>query len=1279
MFFSFARQCPHASLLRNRSLFHLLCLSFFIPLFGALSSQTTRAQTASPIRWMHGGHYVRASHSAITPDGQTFVTTGFDATLKVRNGLNGQLLYTISLVNDPESPVVISPDGTRVTAVKYTSPATGYFLNTWRLSDGALLQSWNKTVRITSLAWSVDGTKLVTGRVDGSTQILDGTDGTPLVTASGHTGQVTTAVLSPDNLKLISGSDDRTFRIWNATTGTQLYMFDFPMGTVNSVAFAPDNRTAASANNDTTIRIWDTATGTLLRTLSANAVHTSVVFSANGSRLLTGSQDGFVRLWNVADGSLIAATPLGTDSPYITDAMYTQNETRVFTAAQQCEFAFYNGADLTLNRELPSEHLAQPDNLGISPDGKLLLAVAGNDTYLRLWDLATGALVKKFPNIGTHQYQDVAISPDGKSFATTDWQRTVRVWTLGTGTEFEVVTDPSYTANFYRPIAWSGDSKKIYHANLQTSDISIRSAADGSLLGVLTGSANSPTSMAVSPDGTLMATVDVGHIRIWSLANNALLSTFVGGAGQVAFSSDGKRLFQSNPGAPTLMNVADGTIIRTLTDTGGSALSPDGQIISVINTSGHLHIWSVATGSLLQDYVGELLQTIGNNPAVTPLIYSPDGTTMALSRNDATVIVLNNPFFVPSITGVSLNPASVIGGQSSIGTVTTDKAAPPGGTIITLASDSAVAILPNASVTIAEGATSATFPINTSPVGLTTTANITVSNGISTAGAVLTIKPPVVNNLSVSPSSVKGGATATGTITLASAAPLGGIAVPLSSGDTSIASVPASVTVAAGANSATFTVTSHTVASNRTVTLSALLGGTVSTTLTVTPPTLDSITLNPTSVKGGLTSTGTVTISDTAPSGGIVINLNSANTAVATVPTSVTVASGSKTATFTVTAKGVATDTSVNINSVFNGQTKSATLTVQASLLSSLSVNPSTVRSLQTAVATITLDAPAPTGGIVVTLSSSNTSAAALPASVTVPAGAKTANATLSTSYVAAETHLNLTATLGVNSQSVAFTVQPHLPFDFDNDGHNDLIFQHQTTNLVVFWYTSVLNVLGGSVANYSPPAGWTVVGCGDVNHDGNPDLFLQNQTTNKINIWYMFGAAVGSGVELSQQPAAGYKVVGIGDFNGDGKPDILFQQASTGQLAIWYLNGASVTGGVAVPQVPVAGYNVVGVGDFNYDGKPDIVFQNASNNQVVIWYMNGSVFAGGGASAYVPPFGWSVKAVEDMDNDGKADLVFQNQTTNQVLVWFMDGLSIPGGGSLSQTPEQGYKLRGPH
>jgi hypothetical protein len=192
-----------------------------------------------------------------------------------------------------------------------------------------------------------------------------------------------------------------------------------------------------------------------------------------------------------------------------------------------------------------------------------------------------------------------------------------------------------------------------------------------------------------------------------------------------------------------------------------------------------------------------------------------------------------------------------------------------------------------------------------------------------------------LSSLTLSPTTAIGGAqSSTGTVTLSGPAPSRGALVTLSSSNTAAARVPSSVTVAAGATSATFTVSSSAVTASTAVTISAAYGGvtrTASITVAPAPPppaTLSSLTLNPTSVIGGLqTSTGIVALSAPAPAGGATVMLSSSNGA-ARVPSSVFVPAGATSATFTVNTSIVLLSTSATISASYNGTTRTAGLAV---------------------------------------------------------------------------------------------------------------------------------------------------------------------------------------------------------------------------------------------------------------------------------------------------------------------------------------------------------------
>lgn len=193
---------------------------------------------------------------------------------------------------------------------------------------------------------------------------------------------------------------------------------------------------------------------------------------------------------------------------------------------------------------------------------------------------------------------------------------------------------------------------------------------------------------------------------------------------------------------------------------------------------------------------------------------------------------------------------------------------------------------------------------------------------------------PALGGVAVAPASVTGGAGATGSVSLSAPAPAAGVVVALASNQAAVR-VPASVAVPAGASSASFAITTTAVSTTTVATLNASYAGvSKSTTLTVqpaaAPPVLSAFALQPTRVVGGGTVTGTVTLSAPAPAGGTVVNLFSSNTALATVPASVTVAAGARTASVVVTTLPTQNNRNVTIAALLGSRSFNARLTVTA-------------------------------------------------------------------------------------------------------------------------------------------------------------------------------------------------------------------------------------------------------------------------------------------------------------------------------------------------------------
>jgi hypothetical protein len=390
---------------------------------------------------------------------------------------------------------------------------------------------------------------------------------------------------------------------------------------------------------------------------------------------------------------------------------------------------------------------------------------------------------------------------------------------------------------------------------------------------------------------------------------------------------------------------------------------------------------------------------------------------------------------LPILYGIELSNESVVGGTSFTGTATLQSAAPPGGITVRLVSSDTSLVRPPATVFIPGGATDADFTIATSAVSVPT--RVTIDPGTENDSGVHQFQvsvvvtppgsptpPPSLSSLTLSQSAIPAGGTVTGTVKLTSSAPAGGAVVSLQGSMEGQVITPPSVTVPAGSLSATFTTTrAPEVNAPHWVFIGARYGtfnGAQARILRINPApgpaTL--LAMGPASqdIIGGKSGRATVALAIPAPAGGGVVNLTTDNPSVIHVPANVTIAVGNSTNTFTIGTSSVSgLSTGGNVFASAGGITRSIFVNVAPDpnappLLQSVTISPTSVAGGTSATGTVFLSAPSPSGGISVTLATSNSSAAQVPGIVNVPAGRTSANFSVTTFAVSANASVTITA-----------------------------------------------------------------------------------------------------------------------------------------------------------------------------------------------------------------------------------------------------------------------------
>ncbi len=269
-----------------------------------------------------------------------------------------------------------------------------------------------------------------------------------------------------------------------------------------------------------------------------------------------------------------------------------------------------------------------------------------------------------------------------------------------------------------------------------------------------------------------------------------------------------------------------------------------------------------------------------------------------------------------------------------------------------------------------------------------------------------------------------GGQPAIGTVTLDQPAPAGGATFLLYSNNAS-AVVPTSVTIPAGQASANFTITTTAVAANAKPTINARYDGlNLQTNFDLAAPLIQSVSATPQVQYGGLTSTGTVTLTGPAPTGGKSVALSSSNTARVTVPASVNVPVGQTSANFTITNIPTLANASSVISATTGAVTRTVFVAVNAPIFQTATLAQTTLKGGLSTTMSLTINAPAPSG-YTITLVSGAASLVTLPSSFAIPQGATSVNVPVNTSAVTSTIAVTVVAYRGPYVRVMTLTLTP--------------------------------------------------------------------------------------------------------------------------------------------------------------------------------------------------------------------------------------------------------------
>jgi WD40 repeat protein len=764
-------------------------------------------------RWFQPEHTKTYTAVVPSPDGQLLAATSTDDHLRVWNSVTGTLLYEREVPHDA-TPAAFSPDGQWIalgddeqnlhlfqtaTGWKVWQKLNGNSVNATGFSrDGTIIYYVNAVgelvgcnfsmsvkfvVSVTGgssldhIATSPRGDLLAVGGTDtgggAKIYIRRASNGTAVRTLTGLTGGVKGLFFTPDGAILYAADESGHIHKWNpyTTNTTGISVKNLPSGVIEA-CLSPDGKSIAASCVDATLRIVQLKAGFPFTTADLPIPDATVCFAPDGSRIYFGGTSSEIYAYDpvskvFAERLRLGASPVAALDwrPDASSISYTESRT-------------YQGMKSTDGSLIESwSSGGKAKCVRYSPKNNLL-AVGTTVNNIRLKNLATDMWLQPLSASGMRDVDVIDFAPSGKQLACGGSDFAVWIWSLD-GTSFGQVKTSlvRHTANI--------------------------------------------TGLCYSKDGKLLVSGDaLGKVNFWtggSYAFKTSLNTLPAPVKDLRYHPLNKYLGVSFADKVRLYNpptdTTEPSLFKEFETPDGSLVadfgfSVDGKTVLIGSENGKVYFEPIASGNHFQT---------GSFGILTRLSVSPGGDAIAIGTTTG-VGVVGNPF-VSWLGTIEAFRYGATGGSSIPLVLRFTAPTPIGGAFVSLSSDQTFLQVPS-TVYVPFGEDAIEVYARCSPMSAPGSGTIKATYKGRTLSVPIYVLPPYALSVAYNATSVKGGQPVTATVTISGPAPAGGLTVGLKS--TANVDLPSStITIPAGATSASFEADTADVNANATASITA--------------------------------------------------------------------------------------------------------------------------------------------------------------------------------------------------------------------------------------------------------------------------------------------------------------------------------------------------------------------------------------------------------------------------------------------------------------------------
>ncbi|MFN0124399.1 MAG: protein kinase domain-containing protein, partial [Blastocatellia bacterium] len=572
-----------------------------------------------------------------TPGGARLVSQTSNGDIRIWDTATGRELAPIHDDEMNARCLAISPDGKLFAQGKGNGRC-----NIYDVERGTRLTTLECSQReITAVAFSPDGQTLAASSDDGMVGVWSVPSWRAQTNFKALSRRIRAIVFTPDSRQLLAGGNEEAVTVWDPLTGKQVNNLRNGAG-VNKLAFlAGTNQLVMAYANTGTVAIWDYDRGHQIRQITTSLIPVALACSPDGTMIATGDVEQTVRVFSARNGQSLSTIRSYTGP--ISALAFTPDSKGLFTGSEDRTLKL-NSIQEQTDARLIARNNVRFNNVAFTRDGRQLITTDAGQV-IRMHDLTTGQQAQKLDGYQNRPAADneplvmvkVAVSPDGKYFATAGGDGTVRTWDEKNDRPLQVLR--GHTGALYA-IAISPDGRYIASGGTDRT-AKVWEAVSGRLLHTLRGHTGNISGAAFSPQGRFLATSSPDRtIRLWDYVNGIELGTvraYTNAIRNLAISPEGKWL--AIGGDDRYIAVLDLATLRIVKKLKGHALfvtalkfSPDGKRLASGSRDSTVRLWEL-------DQEQEVLTLNGHTGLVMDMAFAPDGNALASVASDGKLLL----------------------------------------------------------------------------------------------------------------------------------------------------------------------------------------------------------------------------------------------------------------------------------------------------------------------------------------------------------------------------------------------------------------------------------------------------------------------------------------------------------------------------------------------------------------------------------------------------------------------------------------------------------------